>query len=608
MKIDGGPWRVFGVVALFILFISILCWLPYKVPVAPSVSVSYVFGYNNRVGVALVGLGALLVALFARDWASDAGVVGTGRQLDRSTFVKALMGTLVVSLVSYLLTRRWDGYSESIYTVDRVKLVLEGHLPYRDFEFAYGPLLLYGPAWMARALHISPTDACGVFWIGLNLIGVWELYTMLRWTEFSGTHKRLVFVTIWGITLFPLFSTGSGYSLIRFVTAGFLAMAVQRWMACARTERGHAALLLLPIPCTMFSLSISPEMGLACAAGLSLYLLRFGGLGKPLYLASYAAMLGGALLVLLLAHRFGEFVTLGHFSAGGSNYPNVPAPHLLVFFAALAVAAGYAGERARSGQGSALLALLCVSAATLPAALGRCDPGHVLLDGIGILLAGLLIGGAAMTRTRIPAYVFLLVFFLVPLVNGGGRGLISAEAQLAFARLLPDHARWVERAMVTMFGPAKASARMRAMYAVKTHGEEVNVAALFHASDGEIFAAPFGFNAGHTGIYHSPVVEEGYYLSTVNVASPADVARKILELSGHPARRLLLLSGAEYGCMLRPEAGRLELEALFIYRYRAAPVHAGNVMEPLCSYIRTNYHVTEAADDEHFGYAVWSRD
>jgi hypothetical protein len=31
-------------------------------------------------------------------------------------------------------------------------------------------------------------------------------------------------------------------------------------------------------------------------------------------------------------------------------------------------------------------------------------------------------------------------------------------------------------------------------------------------------------------------------------------------------------------------------------------------MEPLCSYIRTNYHVTEAADDEHFGYAVWSRD
>jgi hypothetical protein len=44
-----------------------------------------------------------------------------------------------------ICVRGMQGYAESKYFIDRVKMLAQGGRIYQDFEFAYGALFLYGP-------------------------------------------------------------------------------------------------------------------------------------------------------------------------------------------------------------------------------------------------------------------------------------------------------------------------------------------------------------------------------------------------------------------------------------------------------------------------------
>lgn len=151
-----------------IVFLLALSWLPYKVPVARVYSESYVVGYNNRAGALIIALGAVLLAMFGPALLLQ---FSPGKPLASSTLKKALAVSAALSGALYLLTRKLDGVIESIYLIDRIKLLVEGKVPYKDFEYAYGALFLYGPAWISRELHIPVGDAYGTVWI-LSLIHI----------------------------------------------------------------------------------------------------------------------------------------------------------------------------------------------------------------------------------------------------------------------------------------------------------------------------------------------------------------------------------------------------------------------------------------------------
>ncbi len=104
------------------------------------------------------------------------------------------------------------------------------------------------------------------------------------------------------------------------------------------------------------------------------------------------------------------------FSRGTLSLPVGPYPHILVFLFALVwlvpVGLGLIADPAKE-KGARLLAVYVASVAMLPAALGRCDPLHVMFNGVGVLVLSLLLVSRTSHRVRMAwvAAIALLVFW-----------------------------------------------------------------------------------------------------------------------------------------------------------------------------------------------------
>src|ERR1700722_8210753 len=133
-------WSGFIVVALTGIF-----YLPQLVPVAPSISVSYFVGYSNRTGVLLLLFFLVLGGYFCRFIEfrpHDASF--NERVPQEKVWLWVGVFTAVWACV-FFLARGLQGYSESGFLIDRVKMLAEGGTPYKDFEYPYGAIFLYGP-------------------------------------------------------------------------------------------------------------------------------------------------------------------------------------------------------------------------------------------------------------------------------------------------------------------------------------------------------------------------------------------------------------------------------------------------------------------------------
>ena len=94
------------------------------------------------------------------------------------------------------LARGLQGFGESIYLIDRLKMLTEGGRPYKDFEYAYGAIFLYGPRAL-MLLHLSAEDSYYVFWLLTLLVGVWMLAEVIGLAGVSGRPKiRSIFSSL----------------------------------------------------------------------------------------------------------------------------------------------------------------------------------------------------------------------------------------------------------------------------------------------------------------------------------------------------------------------------------------------------------------------------
>src|SRR3569833_1389209 len=146
-------------------------------PSAPSASDSYLFGYNNRIGIILllffVALGVILTRGFNLDHTRQRY---QHRPLPRWVLPGSLFLVAVGCAAMYLVAGRYHGFGESFYLIDRITLLAEGRVPYRDFEFVYGPAQLYGPLLLHKLLHLGIADAYYLFWALSYLLGAWLLF------------------------------------------------------------------------------------------------------------------------------------------------------------------------------------------------------------------------------------------------------------------------------------------------------------------------------------------------------------------------------------------------------------------------------------------------
>ena len=114
----------------------------------------------------------------------------------------------------------------------------------------------------------------------------------------------------------------------------------------------------------------------------------------------------------------GALHTFEGFAKGGCTFPVVPAAHILLYLVSLfwliPIALRSCLSRRPGPNVPLLLAWVALVIGTIPAALGRCDPGHVLYNGLGAFILTL----AVLTRHRprfLPSYAvsFFLIFGLV---------------------------------------------------------------------------------------------------------------------------------------------------------------------------------------------------
>ena len=376
--------------------------LPLFIPLKqlPIVSASYLAGFNNSVAViAAVGLSLVFFALtwWAQRTPVPAALAGEPEQRLSTRLVAGvvIVYAVLLSAFCYLVALSHDRYlRDAGYIIEQATVRRDtGRALYTQIEFAYGPLLLQPVIWLSHLLHGSITAAYYMTFVAEACLGLLLLAYVLNELPIRGNLRKPAFFLLALGAITP--HLGLNYTLFRFVSP----FAVLLFATRSRSPWRCAALLAAG---EILELLISPELGLAMAAGvLTFGLMRTWQGGRSWLATALLPLLALALLLLALGHSY--LGSAASFSRGALNLPVGPYPHLLVLLFALVwlVPAGLGWRVARGDpQSSRLLAFYVTALAFMPAAMGRCDPLHVFFNGVGIWALSLVAVSASSPKPR----------------------------------------------------------------------------------------------------------------------------------------------------------------------------------------------------------------
>ncbi len=467
-SLSPGRWPI--VLITLALATVMACWLPYHVSLGrlpDTTSLSVAAGFDQRIAIlgvfAVMGAAVLLAASRTPPAATQPVAPFRGPGLDASF---AVVAVLIVVLTLVLLVNGDDRYNEVYYFTDRNMLMLQGKLPYRDFLFNYGPLLMW-PAYLtglAVGRHWLLGYAIG---IGASLLlGLWLLRHIVRALPVPDATRGLIFL---GPALFwlPLtYSTGLHYGGLRFIVPVVLAFEMRRLHGA-----GLGWLCAGPLLASMLAFGFSFEIGVAIlllgAGVLGFLALAERRLAPLLALGVYIAAWAG--LVLLLP---GWFVTALTANFSGREYPLVPNIFLIFTLFSLVVAvlsgvpplirAAITGRwvLAPADFGLCLVAMLALM--LLPGAIGRADFIHLFAYAMGAVLATACWAANGTGPQRLQAYagatLLLVVVNQALLVNLISHGLAASHIGEIIAGRAPGPASVaVKQAEVRKTGVAIAT-------------------------------------------------------------------------------------------------------------------------------------------------------
>jgi hypothetical protein len=596
-------------------------YLPIVLPVSPVDSESYLFGYNNRAGAALFILLLASLALYVKRSRLSLPLADRGSETKQGiaaiSLVVALASSLLLCLLMWWFISPYGGFSESSYFIDRLQLLMQGKAIYRDFEFAYGPMLLYGPQWLCRAFHLSPGSGYYLFWCLDHLIGTALLWEVTSELQIAGEPialraRSLVFLVLWLFQLWQISNAGVNYTPLRVVLPVFLVIRLHRLAGRDNSKRKLRAGGYVVFGAALL-LAVSPEQAIAFSLAGLLYLpLCAWNEGRPFkLLASLMAITFAGLF--LYCDNVGLFLTMRSFSLGGYNFPIFVNVHVLFIFAAVLlctvyVATGEIRERVRLNS----TWVIVYSCASLPAALGRCDPLHMLNNEIGIVACAFLIvwrWKSAWNRAMLVYVMFFLVapLLLLPRYAGSLFGkaalghIYAANGPKGTVAVLLD--KELTRLAVRRFGVEQARIKLETLRSsVNPH----------MASGGRPFAdatlvieAPFLYLPNSMGSYQGAAVDTGFFSGTLNAVQPSQIQQKIGELKSHPERDLVVPSDTDLFCHKDGKGARKMLKLLFVTPVPLPMQHADDVVMPLCTFIRQSYTRFHAASPDTSGYELW---
>jgi len=571
------------------------------------------FSFDNRAWEALLLLLSLVLVFLAYvgklRFPAESRITAEDGGLTKRIVVLCSVITAALACVLIWVVLPVGAVNDGAYFLDRIHLMQQGAVPFRDFEFIYGTGALYASLWISRLPHLSVIAGYYIVWFIETLVAVPLLWQALRWTDLPAGGKAAVFWLFYAFGLTDLLGAALNYTLFRYALPFFLLTAVA---AIDRSPRVSArvAVVLWGTGGTALLLLVSPEEGLVFAVACCLFLpVRRWSLRRPFVIDTASLMLlcGG---LAVEAFRAGSFLTMSKFGVGAFNLPDWPGPAVLftVFCLLLTLVYLATGDIRKKLPGTTTL-LAIYGVGIIPGAFGRCDPVHLEGYEMPVLACGLLLCWPyrRVWRGAIAwAWIFL---FTLPFLTSQWRSPVYSKVLLlrlyrggppqdplgikidAIATKLAEHT----------LGVVRGRTKMEALRAASS-AHSVDPHQIFPSSS-KILFAPFDYRPSKVTNYQDPTLDKGYFMGMLNVLSPAQVDEKIRELQQRPAEDLVLSWEDFTECSLKT-GDRAELRALLLLPWVPAPSRTLSYRLPFCSYIRSHYHWVAEPSVATFSYGL----
>ncbi len=607
--------RSLASLVLFVLLgLAAVFFLPYSVPVAPAVSDSYVFGFSNRAALLLF---LAFVTVFAY-WSGGLGLVvrePEDQQIDppmsRRIGLTAVGITAAVTLAFWAAYRSVGAINEGAYLLDRLQHLAAGETMYRDFEFLYGPTMLYLPLSLGRLLHLSLVDAYYLAWVLAWVGGIGMLWLTVAWACGTSAHKNGIFLLAYLGFIFSCVSLGLNYTPLRFVGGSFFAVLSWRVL-----ERRRSVLLgvVTALAGGAWVLFYSPEQGIAFLLGTVAFFVLFVDRSLHGYWFCLGLLLVGKGLLFFALSRTGVLHYMGAMASGGYNLPLLPSLNTLLTLTLLLAAACVLMNSLRlRKRGGPLEYLILISLFALPAAFGRCDPGHMFMNTLGAFIAAWTVLSYRAGAGRWMAWSYVASALFLPLALYQQNNFVMFPIKVALlspANPHPEVRRVSTGVLERLLGQGRAAASLAKWAKAYPVSQASDV---FSA---EPLLAPLGYPSTllpTAGL----AITNGRYRGLGGVMAPYEVREKIAELRGHPEQLLLFMPdarcSASAGGMLSKEdlaaqdhAARRELLLNLQPFYLPHVRHQDALYEPVCAYILAHYQKVSLRGP-FAGSEVWER-
>jgi hypothetical protein len=401
---------------------------------------------------------------------------------------------------------------------------------------------------------------------------------VVSFLNISKKEKSIIFIVI-AVLSFPI-TYGLNYTLFRFVFP-FFCMVFLRQIE-HKTKTNFILSILLPLLVVL----TSPEMGIAFYVSYSVYLgIAYYFSRKTIGLVKLVA------IVLSLIFSFfclpDMFLSVLGFGSGSFNWPFVLSLALVLFFVGIFIVAWGIGIQLRGIKTHLFpLSFTLLAFSLLPAALGRCDPGHIFFNGMFIFI---------LAHTIIRTYSRKLCYF------AGTTSIIIIAVSLFYypvKNYIPTYASsWVGNYGLPDKVPAWIVSLGR-VYGLDVEGKMQNRKLKIKFNYNDSFAnidnitMPFADNDIYISLQKSQKYISLYYKNPGHIGSKHAFEKNLNDMKEKNIKYLLLAEGWEEQ---NQPAGYGIIDPLFISKYTFPIKRNGNILfDPLIEYIKYNYtHVDD---------------
>lgn len=371
--------------------------IPWYVPLHTKViGESYSLGFSNKIAVVslIISIVLIIVGRFFRrkpspaiGWFNSSPILIPSMSLAYWEYlVLVLVSVICASAVLlwsyYLINPYWQ---DAGYYLSRIDLALLGYAPYLDFQFLYGPGMIYAPIILDKISGGYLGIEAAYSWILalMFVLGFITLFLFFRLLKTSSRDRSVVLLLTSLVFFYPNLQLGQ--TPLRYgIVPCALGLGCLLFNRISNVKNASLAVLVVSISGYACFL-ISPEMFIAVTFGYLACIavfLRNHDLKKTLLCS-----IGISLYVLLAIHENTQFFySIKKFGSGAYNFPIYPNVFNLTLVASALYILSSLGlavlQRPRDPLSPMIAAFFASAMVLLPAAMGRCDPGHVITNEI----------------------------------------------------------------------------------------------------------------------------------------------------------------------------------------------------------------------------------